>query len=228
MTNKAGLFYQTDLLSVQIAGSDPESKTMADQLAAEKSLSIVDFSACEKLLKEKGVIPFNEILTCSKTDWNKNLLNSKTKGAGDSGAVSFVIYNSKGEKVDTKLCDNKNARITIKLRISTAKIGPSQNFDITSPFYNDHCMSIALNEVSATINDRKESLTTNNITCATGCNYRTLNITTGYLSCDCMSTVSDEVSPAYGKAASASEETFNMNMAKCYDQFLKYVIFIFN
>ena len=227
--------YQTDLLDIQIANSKAEIKSIADQIAMSKNLSVIDFSECEDLLKETGFIGKNDSLIFSKTDWDSSLKTGNLINVNETelDSVSYSLYTTSGMKVDMNLCSSTTTNIMMHLKnlntTTNSNITAYDIHDVNSPYYNDRCIVIGENETTmATVDDKRENFDNLNYTCSGDCEFQKINTTNGYLSCDCNSSISDyEISPQYGRVILKVLENTNIEILKCYNQIFIFVNIIF-
>ena len=125
-------------------------------LDKNSSVSDIDFSQCEKILKEKGIIKESDSLIIAKVDFLK--ANTTTR------EVQYQVYTNDGEKVNLDYCKNINIEITYPIddgsdiNYDLAKEMSKDNIDIyniNDPFFNDLCFPYALNGKDITLEDRK-------------------------------------------------------------------------
>ncbi len=228
---KENLLFETDLLAIQIAKSDEQSKKLADEVAMNKNLSLLDFSACEKHLKEIGEVAKNEVLRYSKIDWNSILKtnNLANKNSTTANSVSYSLYSSSGKKINMMLCSKTLTDVKIhldNLNVSGHNITEYNYHDKNSPIFNDRCIPMKKNQTDAIINDRRKNFDNLNVTCSGKCNYKKINITTRYLTCSCNSSESSvEVSPEMGKIFLDLLNNTNILIVRCYKTTFQFVSF---
>ena len=189
-----------------------------------KNLSLIDFASCEAIFKEKGIIGQNETITFSKTDWDSSLKTNSLDNVNKTGlnSVSYILYSSKGQKLDLSVCANTTTKIQMKLQdlnlTTNSNITAYDLHDVNSPYYNDRCIKIGFNESTiATVDDKRENFDNLNYTCSGDCEFEKINTTNGYLSCDCNASISSlEVAPEYGKLILKILESTNIEILKCY------------
>ncbi len=223
---------KSKLLSIQFSKSDKEAKSKADQEAINNKLSIIDFSSCENYL-DNGYLAKNESILFSKTDWNAALRpNNSNMTATRSPSVSYELYASNGTKIDTSLCSNTYTDIKVPLKNYGALNSTNLTYDPFNPnsdYFNDICMPLKKNDLAATINGRRKDFKGLNLTCSGGCSYGKVNTSTGYLSCQCNTSSTEEaIFPNFETAIMKALNQTNIFIAKCYKTAFQLVRLNFN
>jgi len=223
------LLYQTDLLTIQIGDSSPETKAQSDLENIQKKLSVIDFSSCEHFLKDNGYIKQNDSLKYSKTDWNSNLkLNDlENENSTDISSMTYSLYTQSGKSIDMNICSDSTTNVKIHLKNINI---PSSNFtefdlyNVNSPYYNDRCLTITKNETQATIEDKRSQFDSLNYTCSGQCTFQSINTTNGYLTCDCNTSLSNiEVAPEYGQVLLKVLKSTNIYIVACFQVAFSFV-----
>jgi len=224
--------YQTDLISIQVAKSDTESHKQANEEAIAKNLSLINFTDCQTLLQNTGVIAKNDSLIFSKTDWNADLKTSDTLNENSTkiDSVSYSLFSLKGVKIDMNLCKSTETNIQIQIKgLNTTDLGNGELYDINSAYYNDRCKIMPKNQSAVTINQKRSQFSSLNYTCGSKCSYQAIDLNSSYISCNCNSSQSNiEVSPEIGNIMLQTLDSVNAILITCYQDFLLYVIFYFN
>ena len=196
------------------------------------SVSDIDFSQCEKILKEKGIIKESDSLIIAKVDFLK--ANTTTR------EVQYQVYTNDGEIVNLDYCKNINIEITYPIddgsdiNYDLAKEMSKDNIDIyniNDPFFNDLCFPYSLNGKDITLEDRKKYLYQNINVCKDNCMYKKMNYMSDTVSCDCdlsssnfnLKNINTEknkfnVKNLFGKSLGA----LNLKISKCLNLFLKF------
>jgi len=220
--------YETDYFSLQISSSISDIKAKADQAAIFKNLSLIDFSSCEQHLKDINVIKQNDSLRFSKIDWNADTKSNSliNENITNLDSISYSLYTLSGEKIDMNLC--KDTTTTILMHIGDFNISLNTTgynpYDVSDDYYNDQCRPMLANDTSATLNDKRNSFPDLNYTCSQGCTYQKINVSNGYLSCNCNSSLANsEIAPEYGKVILNILNSTNIFILECYHTFLLYV-----
>ncbi len=235
---KGNLMMKTNLLSIQMSSSDPKEKKKAEAEAIKNKLSLIDFSTCEKFLKENGLIPPNESISYSKTDWNSKLDYPPSDNAGmqKGASVSYDLFAANGTKINRSLCKDTTTDIKIplknidqlnlKLVDQVAKKG-FNIFDTESPYFEDRC--IPMTDEAETISDRRKQYPGKTLGCKGGCKMSGINSTLGYVNCVCNTTNSDaEVGTKFAKKLLGTLTDSNIEIVKCFNTVMVYVSLFIN
>ncbi len=230
------LIINTKLLSVQFANSNNKSKSIMDEDAIENRLSVIDFSNCEKYLKDYGYLPRNQSIIFSKTDWNSILKSgarkNNTSNVTKSSFVTYDLFTPNGTKINRSLCSETTAKIKIPLKNFNALNVTNLTYDpfnSESPYFNDICKPMNKNETSFTIQDRRNDFKGFNLTCGGGCSsYGKIDTNSGYITCNCKSSSSEaEVTPDFTDLILEVFKQTNFFIIKCYPILLKIVSIFF-
>lgn len=132
--------------------------------ARKNKLPIIDFTACEKKIKDLGLIPMNEKVYAVNTILDSSLLFEQDFDAlSTSKGITTKLVNSKAEEIDTSKCDS----FIIKMPINNNLIDVSgqeeillQNgvdvFNSTNEAFSDKCTSFpSKNGTDLTLNSRR-------------------------------------------------------------------------
>jgi hypothetical protein len=150
------------------------------------SVSDIDFSQCESILKKKGIIEEDESLIIAKVDFLKP--NTTTR------EVQYQVYTKDGKKVNLDYCKDINIEIIYPIDNGTdinydlAKEMSKDNIDIyniSDPFFNDLCFPYAVNGKDITLEDRKKEFYQNVNICKDNCKFNKMNYMTDTVSCNC-------------------------------------------
>jgi len=216
---------QTDLLNIQM--SDSKDNKVED-LYFSKNLTVIDYTSCEQHLKDIGVINKNDSIIILSTEWDSDIKTGTliNENKTDINSLSYNLYTSTGTKIDIALCQNNTSQVKMHLDgLDISNITDYSKYDINATTYSDICIPMRKNDTAATINERRDTFDNLNYTCSTGCTYQNINITVGYLICNCNTANSNvEVAPEYGKVVLNSLESINIFILKCYKEFILYVL----
>ena len=147
---------------------------------------IIDFSECEKILKEKYPNFSFRIVQINSKNSNPNCLNEE---------VEYLVYNQFGERMDLSCC--KNVKITIQNKIDKnsldlEKIIYFQNkgidiFQLEDDFFSDICYpySDENSDSDMILKDRVSDIYQNYSLCEKDCNYELFNNEPIYVNCTC-------------------------------------------
>ena len=180
---------------------------------------IIDFSECEKILKEKYPNFSFRILQINSKNSNPNCLNED---------VEYMVYNQFGERIDLSCCNN--VKITIQNKIDKAsldleKILYFQNkgidiFQLKDDFFNDICYpySDENSDSDVILKDRVSDIYQNYSLCEKECEYEIFNNDPIYVNCSCnvKQEVSKETKEGNYKTYIKSFLYSNFGIIKCY------------
>ena len=147
------------------------------------AISSIDTSQCEDILRRHYQIPDTEPLLIVKYD----ILNDTTL----TNQVEYVIYNSKGEKLNMTLCEGVNSEISYPINdlidLSKGEEMYLKGVDIyngKSDYFNNLCTSYT-NEGPNVLSDRRENDFQVATFCEEGCEYNGMNYQTKKVICSC-------------------------------------------
>ena len=230
--SNTSMLYQSDYLNVQISSSAQTDKDRTDSQSIAHNLSLINFQDCENLLRSTGVINKTDTIKFSKTDWSSALKTQQTNATSDMDSVSYSLYTGTGKKLDMNLCASTTTSISMHLngldKLNISKITDYNPYDLESPFYTDICMPIPINQTAATLDEKRKTFNSLGFICSAGCQFKSINIETGYLNCKCNSSNTDAHAPEYGEIFATVLNSTNIDIVKCYKVFLSMVIIIFN
>ena len=160
----------------------------------EESTVNIDFSECEKVLKEKYPEKEFRIMQINIENSNENCLTDQ---------VEYKIYDEEGTQMDLSLCDEVEISIEYEIKntslLNLEQISNFQEqgvdvFDINNQFFNDICYSYSDNGSSSDmiLSDRVADIYQNFSICGDGCEYESFNVEKKTANCNCK--VKQEVS----------------------------------
>ena len=181
----------------------------------------IDFSNCEKILREKNGLDESSILTVYQIEMDnpneQSLIND----------VQYAVFNEKKEKLDLSVCSNEQIDIYYQIdssKINTTKINYYSElgidiFDLKGGFFNDICYSFSEGDSDMVLDDRVSDIYQNYSICEDNCEYNMLNLTENLVSCKC--SVKTELVPETNppNLDTILRDTFadsNLAVIKCY------------
>lgn len=221
------LSYRTDYFTVQIFKN--ATSAINNDYSIQNNLPVVDFSPCEKKIRETLKIPDNIAIPVGKINWDPTLTNSN-----NIGDVSYIFYNPyTGERINqSEIC--KDVKIKVKFATNTTSINATlveifknqsiNILDTSSDFYNSRCFSFSNNtgESDVTLNDRRSLIYPNtSIACSAGCQFSGLDAN-NYTICDCYNT--NETQAILENAILSALSESNIDIFVCYSNAFDYVI----
>ena len=190
----------------------------------EESTVNIDFSECEKLLKEKYPNKKFRILQVNIENKNKNVIIDQ---------VEYKIYDENGNEMELSICNNINIKIEYEIKntsllniklISNFKEQGIDIFNLDHEFFNDICYPYSDHNSSSDmiLSDRVEDIYQNYSICGEGCEYASFNVERISANCNCK--VKPEMS---SKSEKGNFKTYivnafleaNFGIAKCYHLF---------
>ena len=139
----------------------------------------INFSKCEKILKEKNGLPEKKSLYIIKLD----VKQEGFKIPKIEYEVYYQFSNSSLKKLSLSVCANMNIDIT-------RPVSFSENIDIinsSSKYYNDICYTFTTEDgTDITLKDRKKYFVDNNLTvCEEDCDFTNYNSSSEKATCSC-------------------------------------------
>ena len=181
-----------------------------------QNISSIDLGECEKIIKEKYIIPKNETLLIFKTErYIEGLLIP---------FIEYEIFNPKSkEKLNFNICKDANAYITINISVSINE-SIVYKYDLNNSYYNDICnINNEENGIDITLYDRKNEYINNNMyLCTINCIYIGYNKDNKTVSCLCQAQSGIILYTDINKEQIISliinkKNKFNLNVMKCFN-----------
>ena len=205
----------------QLIGKDYEMVITKINTYSENQTNI-DFSECEKILRNKYSLSDEEILTIIQLEINKK--NNKAL----TWQLEYAIYDSEKERLDLSYCENINLKINYTIKnssyLDTEKISKFSDlgidiFNIKDDFFNDICYSYGESNSDLTLKDRKNEIFQNYSVCDNNCEYEQVDLETMTIECNCKikSNITLEVETiSFVDAISTTFKESNIGVIKCY------------
>ena len=181
----------------------------------------IDFSSCEKILREKYNMSSSEILTFLQIELNNNNEQSLIN------QVEYQVYNNIKEKLNLSYCVDTNIKIFYSIKdnfidLSNVKLYSENNidiFNIRDSFFNDFCNKFSISNNDITLKDRISDIYQNYSICEVGCEYEKFDIETKFISCSCgvkqeINTIIDQLN--FKIIAQDVIKDSNFEVIKCY------------
>ena len=167
----------TDSFSVYVIENSEEGYKKAKSLM----LPYIDYTLCEKGLKDMNIIGANDTLYVLINTWNTN--NGSSQSISKSSSITSQLINgSTGQLIDTTECGKIQVKMPSTKEVSS-KISEYDQmkedygvdiFNSTDKFFNDLCISYVQDDVDITLENRRRKFNTP-IVCSAGCNYSGLD-----------------------------------------------------
>ncbi len=220
------LSYRTDFFTVQVFKNS--TNAINSDYSIKNNLAVVDFSPCEKKIRETLKIPDTVAIPVGKINWEPTLTNSN-----NIGDVSYVFYNPyTGERINqTEICKDVGIKVkfptnTTSINATLVEIFKNQSINIldtSSEFYNSRCFSFSndTSDADVTLNDRRSLIYPNtSIACSAGCEFSGLDAN-NYTICECYNT--NETQAILENAILSALSESNIEIFVCYTNFFDYV-----
>ena len=180
----------------------------------------VNFSECEKVLRNHYKIPDSSIMTFLqielKNDDSNSLINQ----------VEYQAYDGTKKLLDLSLCDDVNINVIYSIKNNTLANFSSASkfkengidiFNLNDSFFNDICEPYSESDNDLILEDRIKDIYQNYSLCEEGCTYDKIDFENMTISCECkvkdnISTIINEISYESVKGSST-----NFEVIKCYN-----------
>ena len=152
------------------------------------SISHVNFSECETLLRNHYEIPDSTIITILQLE----LENENSQSLINQ--VEYEAYIENKTHLDLSLCNNTNIHIIYAIKnkslIDFSKANSFKNlgidiFNINDSFFNDICQPYSESDNDMILEDRIKDIYQNYSLCEIGCNYNNIDLENMTISCKC-------------------------------------------
>ena len=182
----------------------------------------IDFSDCEKILRDKNELDESSILTVYQIEIDnpnqQSLIND----------VQYAVFNEKKEKLDLSVCSNEQIEIYYQINtsmINTSKVNYYSDlgidvFNLDGGFFNDICYSYSEGDSDMVLDDRVTDIYQNYSICEDNCEYNSINLTENLVSCKCSvktELVTEVKPPKLDKILRDTFEDSNLAVIKCYN-----------
>ena len=193
----------------------------ADQeMTPSDGASAVDFSNCIDTLRQSPQYA-NSSFTIIKFDLQRE--NSTIK------QVEYKLLDENGTEVNLELCENQTIEIKYTLDPNTPGVDfdkikefADKGIDIfnpDSPFFSDICIPYtSSNGTDIPLKDRRKDMMQNISLCEEGCEYKSFNVVTYEVSCDCnvKGDLSFDENPLEVPSFKTLVDSTNIKIVKCY------------
>ena len=207
---------------VTIKGDDFifQSFPAEQEMTPSDGASAVDFSSCINTLKQHPQYA-NCSFTIVKFDLERE--NSTIK------QVEYKLLDENGTEVNLELCANQTIEIKYTLDPNTPGVDfdkikefADKGIDIfnpDSPFFSDICVPYtSSNGTDIPLKDRRKDMMQNISLCEAGCEYKSFNVVTYEVSCDCnvKGGLSFDENPLEVPSFKTLVDSTNIKILKCY------------
>ena len=194
-----------------------------NEIVKESSCKI-DFTECEKILKQKYPSKQFRILQINMENNNEKCLTDQ---------VEYKIFDELGQEINLSICkdiqiqieyDIKNTSSLDIKKISDFKEKGIDIFNLEDKFFNDICYPYADEETQSDmiLSDRVSDIYQNYSICDDDCEYNSFNLDkmSAYCKCKVKQEVNSEITSGNFKAyLKDSFEKSNFGIVRCYDHF---------
>jgi hypothetical protein len=218
------------IFSVQISSTSPEIQFHIDEEAIKKNLSVIDYSACENILKKIHNISDDTPLLVQKIDFNPVASDVENLNKNKTNTVQLNFFHPvTKKKLNNSICDDSNViirmpvknkdKLNFTLLENMSKLGVDP-YNFNDPVYYDRC-KIIKDEFNRTLTLKSKQTTIYQgitMTCDEGCDYKKVD-ENGYVECDCTG-----VPQETGSSADQKNDfpiTINYDIVICYKEIFK-------
>ena len=186
--------------------------------------SFIDFTNCEKILKDHYNIPEIKLLQLEiKNKDNKTLVNN----------IGYQAYDENKNVLNLSLCNDTNIKIFYLIKsnssinisfISSFKDLNYDLFNINDPFFKDICIPYSYKKDDVVLKDRVSDFYQNYSVCDEGCTYNESNLELMIITCDCKvkeNSTTNISSQELVKKDDVKKSSF-FEIAKCYKLFFSW------
>ena len=184
------------------------------------SITHVNFTECEKILRKHYHIPDSTIMTFLQieieNDDSKSLINQ----------VEYQAYDGNKTLLDLSICDDINIQVIHSIKnkslidLDTANYFKQSGidiFNINDSFFNDICEPYSDSDNDLILEDRIRDIYQNYSLCEDGCSYDKIDLDNLTISCECkvkdnISTVITPINLEHSEGSST-----NFELIKCYN-----------
>ena len=162
-----------------------------------------------------------------------SLDGSNINNSSNFSSVSYSLYYSNGSKINIDQCKYSKTSIEVYVGnnkfINESNLGRNLFFDIfnpKSPYFNDRCIPLKINDTEFTINERRKKFSGYEIHCSIGCIYLGVNASTLYTKCSCNTTRNELIANITATILNAITSS-NLNIILCISIFEKSLLNFF-
>ena len=189
--------------------------------------SFVNFSLCERILREKHNISSDEILTILKIEIDK--MNDRAL----TNQIEYAIYNEIKQKLNLSYCKNVEIKVSYDIKnqslLNTNMISFYSDlginiFNSEESFFNDLCYPFSISDSDVILKDRVLDIYQNYSLCDENCKYDEINIENMSVICSCKvkTEISTELTePTFGKIIEKTFKDSNFGVVRCYNLVFK-------
>ena len=204
----------------------------------DSSISSIDISQCELLLRREFDIPPSESLIIAKYD----IINSTAL----INQVEYKVYRSDGTELPLTLCNSVNVDISYPLNsefkdeidfLSAQKYNEEgiDVFNSNDPFFSDPCYVYQINGSDVVLSDRREEIYQNVTLCENNCRYDGIDYAKKRIQCACetkeeIKLIKDDYKELQNNNMKFMNEivSTNLYLSKCYNVFISCSNWVFN
>ena len=191
--------------------------------ALDQNVTQVDFSNCEKILREKNNL---------SDSYNLTILQINTKPTDSrvlTDTVQYKVYDEDNNEMDLSVCNDIKININYVLNdndvLDMTKLTMFKNMDVDiinleDDFFNDICYSYSNSSNDMILSDRVKDIYQNVSVCDNGCTFESFDLNTSSVNCSC--DVKEEVeedteSRTFSNSIASAFLDSNFGVVKCYN-----------
>ena len=204
----------------EIKGDDYNIKISPTNATYLSSISHVNFTKCEEILRDKNNISSSRYITFMQMEINNT--NSKTL----INKVEYQAYDDNKKQLNLSLCKDDYITITHSIKSSSLFDVVSASlfkdlgidiFNINDSFFTDVCHSYSDSENDMTLKDRIRKIFQNFSLCEEGCYYNEIDLENMTITCDCKVKTDLNVDDIAITLLPFQNKSANFQIIKCYN-----------
>ena len=204
----------------EIKGDDYYIKISPTNTTHLSSVSHVNFTICENILREQYNISKSRYITFLQMEINNT--NSKTL----INKIEYQAYDDNKKNLNLSLCEDNYIKITHSIKSSSLfdKVLASlfkdlgiDIFNIDDSFFTDVCHSYSDSENDMTLKDRIKEIFQNFSMCEEGCYYDEIDLENMTVTCNCKVKADLNVDDITVTLLPYQDKNANFEIIKCYN-----------
>ena len=191
--------------------------------SVDQNITQVDFSNCEKILREKNNLD---------DSYNLTIVQISTKSDDErvlTDTIQYKVYDEDYNEMDLSVCSDIKISINYVINdndiLNTTKLALFKNMDIDiinlqDDFFNDICYAYSDNSDDMILSDRRNDIYVNVSLCDSGCTFVSFDIDTNMVNCTCdvkEDVEEDADSTNYATPVISAFFDSNFGVTKCYN-----------
>lgn len=195
-------------------------------LPAVDNISIIDFSECEKRLRD--YYPFLSLINNKIIIAKLDIFNP----GSPTNQVEYLVYNNDGTKLNISMCSTENISLFLPIKNLKTQLNHGFQYYLTDidyfdphhPFYNDYCYLYNNPNADIPLYYRRDHIFPNISFCEITCYYSGIDYLTHRVNCLCSTKpyLDIRLNPKQPLSFLLEESVSNVVIAKCYFLFIQW------